>query len=48
VVDVDSDPALADRYGLRVPVVEVNGVEVAEFQVDPAVVRAAMAQRSAT
>ncbi len=48
IIDVDSDPALVDRYGVRVPVVEVNGVEVAELEIDPAVVRAAMAQRAAT
>lgn len=34
VVDVDTDPALADRYGLRVPVVVVDGTEVAEYEVD--------------
>ena len=33
VVDVDSDPALADRYGVRVPVVAVDGVERFEFEV---------------
>lgn len=33
VVDVDSDPALADRYGVRVPVVAVDGVERFEYEV---------------
>jgi len=42
VVDVDRDPALADRYTVRVPVVVVDGREVAELQVDPAAVRAAL------
>lgn len=42
VVDVDTDPALADRYTVRVPVVVVDGREVAELQVDPAAVRAAL------
>ncbi len=42
VVDVDSDPLLADRYTVRVPVVVVDGREVAELQVDPAAVRAAL------
>lgn len=42
VVDVDTDPALAARYTVRVPVVEVDGREVAELQVDPAAVRAAL------
>lgn len=47
VVDVDSDPELAERYGVRVPVVEVDGAEVAELEVDPAALRGAL-QRSAT
>lgn len=43
LVDVDADPALAARYTVRVPVVAVDGVEVAELEVDPATVRAALA-----
>ena len=42
VVDIDTDPALTARYTVRVPVVEVDGREVAELQVDPAAVRAAV------
>lgn len=42
VVDVDTDPALVARYTVRVPVVLVDGVEVAELQVDPRTVRAAV------
>ena len=42
VVDIDSDPGLAARYAVRVPVVTVAGHEVAELQVDPADVRAAL------
>lgn len=42
LVDVDADPALTDRYTVRVPVVAVDGVEVAELEVDPAAVRAAL------
>ena len=34
-VDVDGDPALLDRYGVRVPVVAVDGVEVAEGVISP-------------
>jgi glutaredoxin len=33
LVDVDSDQALADRYGVRVPVVAIDGVERFELQV---------------
>jgi len=45
VVDVDTDPALTARYTVRVPVVEVDGREIAELQVDPAIVRAALRRR---
>ena len=34
-VDVSLDPVLHSRYGERVPVVEVDGVERFEFRVDP-------------
>lgn len=34
LVDIDADPALNERYTVRVPVVEVDGVEIAEFEVD--------------
>jgi glutaredoxin len=40
--DVDGDPALLDAYTVRVPVVEVDGVEVAQYQVDPAALHAAL------
>lgn len=30
LVDVDEDPAARDRYGLRVPVLEVDGVVLLE------------------
>ncbi|MFO8075228.1 MAG: glutaredoxin family protein [Egibacteraceae bacterium] len=42
VVDVDGEPALAERYGPRVPVVAVDGVEVAEGVVDPATLAEAL------
>ena len=42
LVDIDADPALVERYTVRVPVVTVDGVEVAEFEVDPARLRAAL------
>lgn len=32
--DVDTDPALADRYGEYVPVVEVDGVQQGFWRVD--------------
>ena len=41
-VDVDDDPALVSRYGVRVPVVTVDGVEVAEFEVARGSVRRAV------
>jgi hypothetical protein len=42
LVDVDTDPDLQRRFHVRVPVVEVDGVEVAEVEVPPGVVRAAI------
>jgi glutaredoxin len=42
LVDVDADPELQRRYHVRVPVVAVDGVEVAEVQVAPGVVRRAV------
>ncbi len=41
-VDVDGSPELQERYGVRVPVVVVDGVEVAELQVAPGEVRRAV------
>jgi glutaredoxin len=48
-VDIDTDDDLVARYTIRVPVVAVDGVEVAEGQVAPGQVRAAVraAARSA-
>lgn len=34
VVDVDTDRDLQDRYGVRVPVVAIDGVERFELQID--------------
>lgn len=42
VVDIDSEPELTERYTVRVPVVEVDGVEIAEYEVDPAQLAAAL------
>jgi glutaredoxin len=41
-VDVDTDETLVRRYGVRVPVVAVDGVEVAELEVAPGTVRRAV------
>ena len=38
-VDVSLDPVLHARYGERIPVVEVDGEELFEYFVDPAVLR---------
>jgi len=34
VVDVDADPAVRDRFGLRVPVLEIDGVVAMEGRFD--------------
>lgn len=43
-VDIDADAELQRRYTVRVPVVTVDGVEVAELEVAPGEVRAAVAR----
>lgn len=48
LVDVDADPALQRAYNVRVPVVEVDGVEVAEGRVPPGAVRTALRARPPT
>ena len=44
-VDIDSDDELHRRFLERIPVVEVDGNIVAELDVQPAAVRAALAER---
>ena len=48
IVDVDIDPdgeGLAERYGVRVPVLVLDGVEVSELELAPGVVRRALRGR---
>lgn len=42
LVDIDADPALTERYTVRVPVVAVDGRELFEYVVDPVGLRAAL------
>lgn len=42
LIDIDEDPALQRRYNIRVPVVVVDGVEVAEGRVEPGTIRDAV------
>lgn len=42
LVDVDTDPDLQRRYHVRVPVVTVDGVEVAEVEVPRGSIRRAI------
>jgi hypothetical protein len=45
LVDVDADPdgeGLAARYGVRVPVIVLDGVELSELELAPGVVRRAL------
>ncbi|MDP8960093.1 MAG: glutaredoxin family protein [Actinomycetota bacterium] len=41
-VDIDADPELQRRYHVRVPVVAVNGHEIAEAHLEPGCVRRAV------
>lgn len=45
-VDIDTDDELQRRYGIRVPVVVVDGVEVAEVEVPKGAVRRAVRRAS--
>lgn len=47
LVDVDSDPELTRRYGVRVPVVAVDGAELFELEVPPDQLRQALSERAA-
>jgi len=44
LVDVDRDPVLQRRYGVRVPVVAVDGVELFEYEVPADLLRARLSQ----
>lgn len=39
-VDIDGDSELVRKYGVRVPVVAVDGVELFEYEVPPDLLRA--------
>jgi glutaredoxin len=43
-VDISIDRALRKRYGVRIPVVAVNGVELFEHQVDDRALRLILAE----
>jgi len=45
LVDVDADASLAARYGLRVPVLEIDGLVVAEGRIEERQVATALAAR---
>lgn len=45
VIDVDSDPKLRSRYGLRVPVLALDGHIVCEARLDADAVRDALGAR---
>lgn len=34
VQNIDEDPALLERYGLKIPVVELEGRPICQFQLD--------------
>ena len=41
-VDIEADDSLVRDYGIRIPVVAVDGEELFEISVDPAALRAAV------
>ena len=44
LVDIDRAPELARRYGVRVPVVAVDGEELFEYEVPPDLLRVRLGQ----
>ena len=44
LVDVDRDPALRGRLGMRIPVLEIDGVAVLEGRFEPARLAALVSQ----
>jgi glutaredoxin len=42
IIDVDASPDHAARYGLRVPVLQIDGVDVLEGRIDEASLVAAL------
>ena len=47
LVDIDRDPELARRYGVRVPVVAVDGEDLFEYEVPPDLLRARLSRARA-
>jgi glutaredoxin len=47
LVDVDRDPALARRYGVRVPVVAVDGEDLFDYEVPVDLLRARLGRVTA-
>jgi glutaredoxin len=43
LIDIDADPLLTERYTVRVPVVAVDGVEIAQYQIAPEQLEGALA-----
>lgn len=42
-VDITSDPALEERYGLEIPVLMIDGRKVAKYRIDEAALQRALA-----
>ena len=40
LVDVDTDPAWREKYGMRIPVVAAGGEELSGYPLDPEAIRA--------
>lgn len=47
LVDIDADPELYQRYTVRVPVIEVEGREIAEFEIREEDLRTALRRADA-
>lgn len=47
-IDIDRDPALVRRYGLAIPVLELDGRELARHRVEPRALERALAGEAGT
>lgn len=45
-IDIDSDPALAERYGALIPVLADSGGEICHYFLDPAALAQVLGQSS--
>lgn len=43
-VNIETDPALMERYGLSIPIIAINGVEAFKYRITPEAFRIALSR----